>query len=234
MLKYVWFDLGYTLVYVNREEKYQQKPQRYGVNISIEELKQGFHVTDKYFMREFPGLLSKKYELYAASYYKALHEYLNLDSELDFKQLTKPADESSPKGRWIAFEDTIPTLQKLREQGVSIGLISNWNHTAREVLKETGIFKYLDHIVISSEVDVEKPNEQIFNIALDEAGVTTEECLYIGDNYYDDAIGSSKVGMKSIIINPYNQLGIEELKNVQVISNIKDLYPAIQSKLLLV
>lgn len=228
MTSYIWFDLGYTLVYVDREEKYQQRLKQHGIDVSIEKLKLAFHMSDKYFMREFPGLLGKKHHLYAEDYHRILHQYLRLNEDLDFKRLSMPEEASKPKGNWVAFKDTIPTLKKLKEKGIGVGLISNWNLTAREVLKETNIYDYLDNIIISSEVNIEKPNEEIFKIAIKEANVAAEECIYIGDNYYDDVIGSRKVGMSSILINPYDKQGIEEIENVQIIANIKDLLPLLE------
>lgn len=231
-MKYIWFDLGYTLVYVKREESYQKRLKQFGVDVSLEDLRIAFHLTDKKFMREFPGLLGKKRELYANSYYEILHNYLHLDINVNKDELIEPEDSSNPKGHWQVFKDTLPVLQRLKEKRFGIGLISNWNDTAREVLQETGIISYLDHVVISSEVNIEKPDERIFNIALEQAGIPAKECLYVGDNYYDDVVGSRKVGMKSILINPFGKKGIEELEGVQVISNINELLPALESNAL--
>jgi putative hydrolase of the HAD superfamily len=65
-----------------------------------------------------------------------------------------------------------------------------------------------------------KPNEKIFKLALDKAGVDASRCLYIGDNYYDDTLGSDKVGMRSLIINRFGRFGVEELENQELIENI--------------
>jgi len=230
-VNYIWFDLGYTLVYVNREERYQKKLKELGVDVSLEKLTLAFHLADKYFMREHPGLLGKKWEMYATAYHQVLHTYLELDIDFRSKALIEPDDPNRPKGHWKAFEATIPTLQMLKKQGIGVGLISNWNETARNVLKETEILSYLDHIVISSEVGYEKPDERIFKIALDQANISANNCLYVGDNFYDDVIGSRKVGMPSILINPFGKKGIEEVSNVQIISNIKELLPSIEPRL---
>ena len=54
------------------------------------------------------------------------------------------------------------------------------------------------------------------------AGVEPSECLYVGDNYYDDAVGASAAGMRTLLINPPGRLGIEELKFPDVIESIQD------------
>ncbi|WP_255637607.1 HAD family hydrolase [Virgibacillus sp. AGTR] len=216
--KYIWFDLGYTLVYLNREELYQQLLKNHGITLPLEDIALAYHLADKYFMREHPGLLGKKRELFMHDYHHILHSYLGI----------APMEETQPitnkKPEWRVFPETLSILKQLKNTGYQVGLISNWNNTAREVLQQTGIIHYLDHVVISSEVGIEKPDERIFQHACQQAGVSPEESLYVGDNYYDDVIGSHKVGMDCVLINPYERKGIEELKNVDPIANIKDLF----------
>lgn len=59
--------------------------------------------------------------------------------------------------------------------------------------------------------------------ALKKANIKSQECLFVGDNYYDDIVGSSKVRMKAVLINPYERIGIEELKYNHIIANISEL-----------
>ena len=47
--------------------------------------------------------------------------------------------------------------------------------------------------------------------------------MYIGDNYYDDAIGSAKAGIDCILVNPYGTLGMEEIKNIEIIPSVAEL-----------
>jgi len=72
---------------------------------------------------------------------------------------------------------------------------------------------------------VEKPKEGIFKIAFSKSGASPERSLYIGDNYYDDALGAAKVGMKAVIINRYERQGIEELPaDLPVVSTVQDIF----------
>ena len=79
--------------------------------------------------------------------------------------------------------------------------------------------------MISSEEEVEKPEARIFEKAVSLAGIEPKECVYVGDNYYDDGVGSAKLGIESFIINPDGYLGIEELreKDVNIISDIREI-----------
>ena len=230
MVDYIWFDLGYTLVYLNREEAYQERLNNAGVSKSIEEIALAYHLTDKYFMREHPGLLGKDRKHYAEVYHTKLHTYLGLEAnQLQFDDVMK--FESSIKVEWKAFQTTLATLKQLKEMGIGVGLISNWNHTAKDVLTKNEILPLLDHVVISSELEIEKPDERIFQHAFKLSSVSPEKSLYIGDNYYDDVVGSRKVGMDSILINPFERIGIEELANdIPTMANVEQLIPKLTSR----
>ena len=76
-------------------------------------------------------------------------------------------------------------------------LISNWDPSCRSVLEQNGLTPYLDPILVSSEVGVEKPDRRIFEKALELSGEDPRECLYVGDNYYDDGVGALKWGWRS-------------------------------------
>ncbi|WP_067725812.1 HAD family hydrolase [Oceanobacillus damuensis] len=232
LVDYIWFDLGYTLVHLNREEVYQERLKDFGIEKSLDEIALAYHLTDKYFMREHPGLLGKDRKQYAAYYQGKLNTYLGLEVDLIDESETSKFNQTV-KVEWKAFHATLQTLMQLKESGIGVGLISNWNHTARKVLMENKILPLLDHVVISSELEIEKPDERIFVHAFRQSGVSPEKSLYIGDNYYDDVVGSRKVGMDSILINPFERSGIEELSNdIHTISNIKDLVPALNSDLI--
>lgn len=222
-VRYVWFDLGYTLVYANREEVYCEQLKSIGISKSIEELVLAFHLTDKFFMREYPGALGKKDDQVMKEYYKMLCGYLHIPAVDLMNKRGVTEEKFSPE--WQTFKETIPTLKKLKTLGMGVGLISNWDETARDVLAKTGILPLLDDVVISSEIGIEKPDERIFLHALEGIDVPAEKCLYVGDNYYDDVIGSQKVGMDCLLINPFDRQGIEELPDIPKISNINQLLP---------
>lgn len=218
--EYIWFDLGYTLVSSNREEIYRELLLEGDIEKFLDEIGIAFHITDKYYMRFRQGALSNKTNSFYSEYFKLLNQNLKIEeNNIDPIKIKKVFSQY----KWSAFPHTLSTLETLKEDGYKVGLISNWNNTARSVLNETGIIKYLDEVVISSEIQIEKPDERIFKYALEKAGVTPECCIYIGDNYYDDVVGSKKISMESILINQYGKLGIEEIKDIMVIKNIKDI-----------
>lgn len=224
--EFVWFDLGYTLVHLNREEVFQKKLLARGISKSLEDLRYAYHLADKYFMREHPGLLGQSKSTFMHHYYEVLQDFLAIPKQPT--QMLGANDSSNIV--WRAFPETLPTLRHLKREGIGVGLISNWDRTAREVLKKTNIMPLLDEVVISSEVGIEKPDQRIFEHALQLVNVPAERSLYVGDNYYDDVVGSKKVGMQSVLVNMFDQQGIEELPPIPTIRNIQELVPIVKKR----
>ena len=124
---------------------------------------------------------------------------------------------------WLPFDGVHEVLQRLKRDSIGLGIISNWDDTARNVLNGAELTQYFDPIIISSEVNCKKPEAEIFELALDRAGVSADECIYIGDNYYDDAVGSRTVGMNALILNRFGKLGVEEIKDCPIIQHISEI-----------
>ncbi|CAM3426384.1 HAD family hydrolase [Brevibacillus invocatus] len=222
MIRFIWFDLGYTLVRMNREEVYQKVLGDFDVYRSVEEIALAYHRTDKLFMREYQGVLGKDSRAFLPWYVGALNYKLRLSLPIeDVVQVYRQRASEYPL-QWTAYEGAKETLQGLKNLGYQLGLISNWDQTARQVLKKNGLDEVLDEIVISSEVGLEKPDPGIFRLAMEKGNVTSNQSLYIGDNYYDDVIGCQKVGMHCLLINPYGNCGVEELTYQPVIRGIQD------------
>lgn len=222
MIQYLWFDLGYTLVKTNREEVYQKTLERFDAIRTLDEITMAYHRADKLFMREYQGVLGKDSKVFMPWYTGTLNYFLQLSLPIEEVIRVQLAVAKEQPVQWQAFDFTKSTLHHLRELGYKLGLISNWNHTAREVLARNGLLEEFDEIIISSEVGIEKPDSAIFELAFAKGKVTAEQSLYIGDNYYDDVRGCQKVGMDCLLINPYEKQGIEELDYQHVIPNIQD------------
>lgn len=218
----IWFDLGYTLIKQNREFLLHDYLKELGYNYPSEEIDKAYHYSDKLYMknkRDYPEAFSYDfYRKYFSNLIRFLELYLSSD-QLAYHIRQKKTEKAL---KWYCFNYTHGTLCELKKHGFSLGLISNWDLSARSVLKQNELTGYFDYIVISAEIGHEKPSREIFEHALELSGDNPENCLYIGDNYYDDVVGSSKVSMKSLLINRFGHFGIEEISH-NVISGIHDL-----------
>jgi putative hydrolase of the HAD superfamily len=64
-IKFVWFDIGYTLLYMQREITYQKALREFGIDVPLEDIEKEFHLTDKLFMREYPGFFLQPRSIHA-------------------------------------------------------------------------------------------------------------------------------------------------------------------------
>lgn len=135
----------------------------------------------------------------------------------DYKHLIDSAVKKYHKFRDKYFKldpEVVGILKYLKSKKVVLGVITNGrSDKQREKLKYLGIEKYFDFVVVSDDIDVEKPGERIFNEALCKArkvahkDLKTEECLHIGDKPKEDVLGPKKSGWKTIrVLSAYKHI----------------------------
>ncbi len=222
-IAFLWFDLGYTLVYNLREPTYRRVLAELGAEVDPQALELAFHQVDKLFMREYPGTLCRDPVTWMPWYLGLLHHRLGLRLDISRAYARWREIQESTADYWRAFEFSRPVLAGLRRRGYRLGVISNWDPSARALLARQGLAGFFERVVISGEAGCEKPDERIFRLALQGTGLRGGQCLYVGDNYYDDALGSRKVGMASVIINRFGRLGIEEIRGQPILRDLTEL-----------
>jgi putative hydrolase of the HAD superfamily len=101
---------------------------------------------------------------------------------------------------WELYPETIDVLKGLRDCGLELGIISNFDSRLFGVLKGLGIADYFDTITISSLARSAKPAAGIFRLALEKHALDPEEALHVGDSLRDDVFGAQKVGLAAVLI----------------------------------
>ncbi|MEH6348419.1 MAG: HAD family hydrolase [Bermanella sp.] len=96
------------------------------------------------------------------------------------------------------FEDSPPTLIKLKKKGIKIGLISNLASPYRRPVKDLELEKYFDVIVFSCELGVAKPDPEIYKFALTKLGSAADETLMVGDSFKADIEGPANAGITGL------------------------------------
>jgi putative hydrolase of the HAD superfamily len=98
------------------------------------------------------------------------------------------------------FPDVRPFLK--RHEGYALGVVTNGQGgQQRRKLSDAGIAPLFASITISAEAGLRKPQPEIFHLAIQGLGVAPEECLFIGDNYRADYLGSQGAGMQPVLID---------------------------------
>lgn len=94
-------------------------------------------------------------------------------------------------------------LQRCKEASISVCLVTDMQaHFQVQKLKKLGIIQYINFLVSSEEIGVEKPDSRIFQAALKKIDLSPEEVIMIGDHYEKDVLGAEAVGIKGYLIDP--------------------------------
>lgn len=99
-----------------------------------------------------------------------------------------------------AYADAHAALAALRELGLRIVCVSNWDHELEQVLERVGLACCFDAVVVSAIVGSRKPDPAIFERALELAGCSASEAVHVGDSV-DDVAGARAAGIDVLRIN---------------------------------
>ena len=103
---------------------------------------------------------------------------------------------------WHPEEDSLPTLNLLRQQGYRLALISNASDDAdvQSLVDKAGIRPFFELILTSASAGIRKPNPEIFRTMLDKLDVAGERAAMIGDTLGADILGARNAGLFGIWI----------------------------------
>jgi HAD superfamily hydrolase (TIGR01549 family) len=208
-LDVVFFDLGGTLIdmSVSRESVWAEALSRHGADVEAETLTRALRKADRDLDEAFADIQGVDegpfWKRYDAEVVRSLG--LGIDPEDVEADLSASFDKIIPdESLWKDYQDAKPTLDALAGRDIEVGLISNATDLARRVLRRLDMEKYFDPIIISSEIGHRKPEREIFDIALNEAGAAPSRALYIGDKYAVDVKGANRAGMNTVLIDRGN------------------------------
>ena len=118
-------------------------------------------------------------------------------AEADGEALTAALMDSL---RFVAFPEVPAALRALRELGMALVVVSNWDVSLHDRLAETGLAGLVDGAVASAEVGVAKPDPAIFERALSIAGVEAGAACHVGDSVAADVTGALAAGLEPVLL----------------------------------
>lgn len=149
----------------------------------------------------------------ASRYYAAesLHfQRAGLDQEL--AETLLHADEW-PESRPL-YPDALATLQTLKEQGCRIQVLSDIHFDIRPLLKNQGAGEFIDDYVLSFEHGIQKPDAEIFELALARLEVQPSRALMVGDRSTHDG-AATESGITSLLLP---RIGTPDQRNLSIVS----------------
>jgi FMN phosphatase YigB (HAD superfamily) len=125
------------------------------------------------------------------------------------------------------FPETKSVLAGLKEQGLVLGAISNWEPRLAQLCENLGIAGFFDFFVVSELEGHAKPSVRLFETALEKAGVEPREVLHVGDDLAKDIEPAEKVGMRGVLIQRDGSLRRDHSPRI---STLRALLPLAQAR----
>jgi HAD superfamily hydrolase (TIGR01509 family) len=206
-IRAVFLDAGNTLLFP-QVEKLAQDMEAAGFPISPEQ----FHQAEREGKKKLDELLwpqiregrvpRSSNNIYWEYYLSALSGLLDGTEETRTAAIDRVIAGFRNIHTWSkVFPDTVPALKKLKAAGYYIAVISNSDGSVEGELDRAGLTDYLEFVIDSSVVGVEKPHPEIFQIALDRSGFKPGEAVYVGDIHPTDVGGAELAGLRGILID---------------------------------
>lgn len=216
MLRVVFFDAAGTLFHTREAVglSYAKMAQRFGVEadqrLVIGSFRRAFAAAPGLAFglgHEAPELrrLEREwwYRLVKATF-AGIGEFADFEAYFDalFAFFADPAN-------WTRDPDAPALLAALRESGLELGVISNFDYRIYAILEALGLSRYFDSITISSEAGYAKPAPEIFRIALARHSLSPDEALHVGDSEALDVGGARAAGVAVVLVDPEHVVGPE-------------------------
>ncbi len=123
------------------------------------------------------------------------------------------------------FPETLEIIRQIRNyNSIHIGIISDIDTDFLKFQFDAfGISKLFDSITTSEEVQIYKPKEKIFQVALNKASCQGKESIIVGDSYKKDIVGGKNMGMTTIWINKFQPDKIDTEKADFTVTHLKEI-----------
>ncbi len=123
-------------------------------------------------------------------------ETLGLDAPPDLL-----AEVSERRISFNPYPESETVMEELRDMGLKLYVVSNWDVLLEEVLEELCWTRYFDGVISSAVVGVEKPETGIFEEALRISGASRDRTVHVGNDPVTDVRGAAQSGLDAVFVN---------------------------------
>ena len=196
ILKGIMIDFGDTLAYTDQEasDKYLQEVfsliGKHGCSCDPDDVK---------------STVLALYRSSSKGEMKDLHEFWSiLLKNLGVSQEKKLMDDlNEVRNRCylpaVRLYDGVFSVLSLLKKKYTLALVSNCGVGTRDLIKYVVLTKFFEHIVLSYEVGVRKPDRRIYIEALRRTGLEADQCIFVADEI-SDLEGARNVGMATLLV----------------------------------
>ena len=123
------------------------------------------------------------------------------DPALVERALPALLDAFTTTDAWVVYPEVEATLTALRAAGARLCVVSNWDSRLPALLERIGLIDAFDEIVVSHLEGVEKPDPELFRIALERIGSAAGDAIHVGDRADLDLAGANAAGIDGIVVD---------------------------------
>lgn len=211
--KFVFFDVGSTLLFANRDRMLQPLYER-GIVPSEKDLR----ALECIVKNEFDDVLEHDgradHGFWDMFYMRLFEKHQLTDEPLRQRLIANTRDSSN----WDQMRPgTREALERIAQRH-QIAVISNADGKIAEILGRCGIADCFRTITDSGIVGHEKPHPRIFQTALASVGAQPAESLYVGDVYAVDYRGATGAGMEAVLFDvcgAYRDKGLPRVETLE-------------------
>ena len=208
MLKAVFFDAAGTLMETREPVglSYARIARKYGLEASADAVNAAFrrvfhHAPGLAFGPGHPADELRRLERgwwrnVVAQTFEGLGSFSDFDAY--FNELFAFFGDPS---HWMADANAVAVLAELRAGGLTLGVLSNFDHRLYEILDGLDLRRYFDSVTISSEAGYAKPSPEVFAAAIARHGLRPAEALHVGDSEHHDHDGAMAAGVAVALID---------------------------------
>lgn len=197
----IFFDVGNTLFFFNYEFLRDLLVERFDVAVEVRELEEKHRAMQLSLVRD--GLVgTMKNEQLWWEAYRRWFESVGVPPE-DVRPISE-AIRMHPFRHlfWSRMEDGTPEmLDWFRERGFRLGVISNAEGQIKRLIEHAHLDHRFDVVVDSGVVGVAKPDERIFQLAIERMGAKPARCIHVGDLFEIDVLGARAAGVTPILVD---------------------------------
>ena len=202
----VFFDVGETLVHVDPSfaELFVAVLAGAGHERTVEEVRDASgHVYDRFSEAARDRSLWTTSPERSRAFWLSVYERMLGELRIpDHDGLTRTLHaEFTRMENYALFDDVRPALASLEEAGLVLGIVSNFEAWLEEWFGVHELVETFPVRVISGIEGVEKPDDRIYRLALERAGVEAVESVYVGDNPEFDVDPPTALGMFAVHVD---------------------------------
>lgn len=109
------------------------------------------------------------------------------------------------EAQWVAFDDAVPTLRRVREAGLRAVILTNGDDAHQRLkLDLTGLAAEVDLHVSTSTLPASKPDPRAYLLTCERAGIEPGDALMVGNSLAHDVLGPIEAGLDAVLLDRHD------------------------------